>query len=516
MTEKLGTALGQRLQSAQTHDLLDVNVFLTGEPAADALRTMEAIDETAYETARPAVAFIKERSADLQKDFIGFLSAAQTNVAFTEIDSDVSIPEVAREPDYYWINNSVAAQVSPSMLRQILERPDVAHVELTRHVDIEELLDVSKKKSRPGTRKKVASRQRARAPVAAVNPTWSVQLVNAPLLWGLGLTGEGVLAGLIDTGVNYSHPDLAGHMWDGGAQFPHHGYDFENGDDDPMDENGHGTATAGQVAGDGTAGETTGIAPKATVMALRVGGQERNYWKAFEFAIEHKAHLISMSMSWKYPRSPDYPGWRRACETLLAVGMLHANSIGNQGNEPNKYPIPYNIATPGNCPPPRLHPLQEPLGGLSSAIACGATDDQDQLADFSGRGPGAWESSPYTDYPYNGGAHPGLIKPDVCAPGPGTRSCNWRYDAIDPRTRPYRSFGGTSAATPHIGGCLALLAHACLRSGRPIVPARMQEALENSAVRISGQSRDKEDHYGAGRVDVYMAYKYGESRSWWT
>ena len=55
-----------------------------------------------------------------------------------------------------------------------------------------------------------------------------------------------------------------------------------------------------------------------------------------------------------------------------------------------------------------------------------------------------------------------------------------------------------------------------LRSRKPIVPALVQEALENTAVRIVGQSRDKENHYGAGRVDVYAAYLYGLAKGWWT
>ena len=238
-------------------------------------------------------------------------------------------------------------------------------------------------------------------------------------------------------------------------------------------------------------------------MAVRVGGVETQFWKGLEFAITQRAHVISMSMTWKYPSHPDYPGWRRACEAILAAGILHANSIGNQGELLSSHPIPYNIATPGNCPPPRLHPLQPIAGGLSSPISCGATDDADGLAGYSGRGPAAWEAMPFTDYPYASGAKAGLVKPDICAPGPGTESCNFAYDPLTPSSRPYSSFGGTSSATPHVAGCLALLACACLRSGTPIVAARIQEAIENTAVRIVGQTRDKENHYGAGRIDVY-------------
>jgi subtilisin family serine protease len=232
-----------------------------------------------------------------------------------------------------------------------------------------------------------------------------------------------------------------------------------------------------------------------------------------QFAIDQGAHVISMSMTFKFPSHPNYPGWRRVCEALHAAGVLHANSIGNQGGDPD-YPIPYNIATPGNCPPPWLHPAQNPVGGLSSAISCGATDNADALAGYSGRGPAAWEQAPFTDYPYNGGASPALLKPDICAPGPGTESCSHLYRAGG-TARPYTSFGGTSAATPHVAGCLCLIASACLAKGTPIVPARVQEAIESTASRITGQSALKENHYGSGRIDVYAAYSFGVAKGWW-
>jgi subtilisin family serine protease len=250
-------------------------------------------------------------------------------------------------------------------------------------------------------------------------------------------------------------------------------------------------------------------------MAIRVGGDEEQFWAGLQFAIDRGVQVISMSMTWKYPSSPAYPGWRRMSEAIATAGIAHANSIGNQGSELSTHPLPYNIATPGNCPPPWLHPAQATGGGVASAIGCGATDDRDQLAGYSGRGPAAWEEGPYSDYEYAGGARAGLIKPDVCAPGPGTLSCNWRF-GLDAGAPPYAPFGGTSAATPHVAGCIALLAEASIRSGERIRPERIQEALERTAVRVAGQSHDKENHYGAGRVDVYEAFKYGMQQGWWS
>lgn len=514
MQSNLGAALRRRLQSAQDYDMFDVNIFLTGEPAAERLAQAYATtDSSPLDDADPIDA-IKQLQDDCtadQKDLVGFIEGCRADADF--IDDDVSIPQVGTT-DSFWINNAIAADLSYATLQRVLERPDVAYVELSRNVDLGELIDAKASASRRTSDRPRRGRGSVGVNDAASPPTWSVKRINAPLLWQLGINGNGILVAVIDTGVNYKHPDLENHMWSGGTSYPNHGEDFVDGDRDPMDDHGHGTSAAGQVAGDGSKGSSTGVAPQATIMALRVGNQERQYWKAFEFAIQHKVDVISMSMSWKFPRNPDYPGWRRACETILVAGIAHANSIGNQGDLLRGFPIPYNIATPGNCPPPKLHSLQPVSGGLSSAIACGATDDSDNLADYSGRGPAAWENAPYTDYPYAKGNKPGLLKPDLCAPGSGTTSCDWRFPQLA-SARPYRSFGGTSAATPHVAGCLALLAQACRRHSTPIVPARLQEALEATAVRITGQTRDKENHFGAGRVDVYAAYKYGVVRDWW-
>jgi subtilisin family serine protease len=509
VSAKIGAALSQRLMSAQDYDIFEVNIFLRAEPARDALRAQT--DAASSDVGAKNVTDMRAAAIESQKDLRAFLEGRES--ASRSVSDNVSVPH-ARNVESFWINNSIKAEVTRETLDKILERSDVVFVDLVRRANIEELMDaVSVPDEVRVDERRYPERTQARAGDAT--ETWSVRRVNAPLLWQEGLAGQGVIIAVVDSGVNYRHPDLIDQMWQSPG-FPKHGYDFSSDDDDPFDHEGHGTSCAGIVAGNGAAGKATGVAPKGTIMAVRVGGAETQFWKGLEFAITQRAHVISMSMSWKYPSHPDYPGWRRACESILAAGVLHANSIGNQGQRLSDHPIPYNIATPGNCPPPRLHPLQPVTGGLSSPVSCGATDDAEGLAGYSGRGPAAWEVGPFTDYPYGSGTRPGLIKPDICAPGPGTESCNFDYDPASPSSRPYSSFGGTSAATPHVAGCLALLACACLRSGTPIVAARIQEAIENTAVRIVGQTRDKENHYGAGRIDVYAAYLYGVTKGWWS
>ena len=156
-----------------------------------------------------------------------------------------------------------------------------------------------------------------------------------------------------------------------------------------------------------------------------------------------------------------------------------------------------------------VHPVQPhgPAGG-------GATDDLDNLDGPSGKGPVAWDSLPFVDYPFIPGSAQGLTKPDLCAPGVGTTSCSSEF-SVGSAVSPYVTFTGTSPATAYVSGCLALLAQACKRSGKPIVAAHIQRALENTAVRIAGQTQAKENNFGAGRVDVYAAFQYGQSMKWW-
>ncbi|MBM3314545.1 hypothetical protein FJY71_01700, partial [candidate division WOR-3 bacterium] len=129
-----------------------------------------------------------------------------------------------------WIVNAVYCEATPRLIAEVAERPDVWFVD-------------SDRQHAPGLF--------ATPEPAADEVPWGVTRIRAPEVWAQGITGRNTVVAVITTGVNYNHYDLADHMWTA-ARYPHHGWDFENGDDDPMDSHGHGTFTAGVVAADGT------------------------------------------------------------------------------------------------------------------------------------------------------------------------------------------------------------------------------------------------------------------------
>lgn len=515
-TTKLGPALRGRLAAAPESATHDVYISVAGYPARDYLVPGTCSD---FQPKIPGtIRAIKARCFRLQRSLLQYLNA--TGSPTDSLGSEAAVQETSK-PEAFWINNIIKAELSVSAFPGLLSRSDVEHVELAQQSNQRDSLNRAQGEftTRSNTSNDV---RRTLTSTMPGKMTWSVQRVGAPHLWQRLLTGEGIVVAILDTGVNYRHPDLADHMWRGGEAFPRHGYNFDGEDHDPLDESGHGTCCAGIVAGDGKGGLVTGVAPQATIMAVRINNKETNCWKGMQFALENGAHVINQSLSWMPTQCPYYQGWRRACETVLATGVLHATSAGNKGDWQGPFSVPYNVGTPANCPPPWRGAAQPVTGGISSAIACGATDGYDFLDDDSSTGPCVWlNEGLYNDYPGANENSVGLIKPDVCAPA-HTSTCNWQYHR-DPNAEAYTSFGNTSSATAHLAGCLTLLAQACLRSKQAIVSARIQQALENTAVRIRGlqsnparyQKYHKENGFGAGRIDVYAAYQYGMRKGWW-
>jgi len=386
----------------------------------------------------------------------------------------------------FWSFNGFSCKASDEVIAQLAERKDIAAI-------ISDEL-----------RQMIPANERF-YPVNSKGLAWHVERINAPAIWNYGetgYTGDGVIVAILDTGLNYNHIDIVNSLWDGGAEYPNHGYDVVNHDNDPMDDHGHGSHCAGIVAGQGTAGTQTGVAPGAKIMAIKIMSAEGQGGDAeliggVEFALEHGADILSCSFG--DAGTGGYGVYRQLFETVLDAGVVAAVAAGNDGQTQYAQPIPYNIESPGNCPPPWLHPDQTLIGGRTAVVCIGATDSNDSHCGFSSVGPVTWtegaQIGDYNDYPYENGnsAMSGLIRPDVSAPGANITSLN--YATNDG----YVAYDGTSMATPCAAGVMALL----LEADPELGPAQIDSIIELTAEKIGNAK--KNNITGSGRIDALAA-----------
>jgi serine protease AprX len=270
-------------------------------------------------------------------------------------------------------------------------------------------------------------------------------------------------------------------MWHDTAAGFHYGWDFFDDDNDPMDDYGHGTHTAGSVAGDGSAGTQTGVAPQATIMAVRINyyyGGEPTWIQGMQFAVVHGASVLSTSLG----SGQGNASFRTANENALTAGVYHSVSAANDG------PAAGSIRSPGDCPPPWFHPDQTYHGGRSAVVTVGATNSSDGIANFSSRGP----VTSWSDYD---NSNP-LMDPDISGPGVEVVSCRWSGSSGSGQ---YTTMSGTSMAAPHLAGVAALV----LSANPSLTVAQVDSLIEVTSLDLGVPGKD--NSYGAGRVDALAA-----------
>ncbi len=346
--------------------------------------------------------------------------------------------------------------------------------------------------------------------VSCMSNAWQVTKIDADDAWAMGYDGSGVVVAIFDTGVDYTHPDLSGRMWhnpddpidgsdnDGnGFVDDYYGADFYDGDGDPMDNPSsihHGTMCAGMVAGDGTSGTTTGSAPGATIMAIRVGDGSNfvsgsDEVAAFQYALEHGAQVGSMSYG-SYPTNSVKDYYRYVMNnTFGTAGVVICVAAGNGDGSGGHYSVPYDISSPADVPPPWYrHADSSPPGPV---IAVGATTTSDAWASWASRGPTQWDFTGYYgswhDYP----AADRLMKPDVAAPGEWVITTEYGGG--------YTYTDGTSFSCPLTAGVVALM----LSKNASLTPLEIDSILEATAKDVDDPGRD--NYTGAGRVDADSA-----------
>lgn len=390
----------------------------------------------------------------------------------------------AAQPRPLWLSGMIAMELTTAAIEELATNPEVG------------LLWLDNQKSEAfGTPTKVTYAGNSTHDSRA--NAWHIGQIGADTAWAMGLTGRGLVVGHLDTGIAYDHPDLANQMWDGGSEFPNHGWDSVSDDNDPYDGDldwYHGTHTAGLIAGDGTSGTATGAAPGATLMALRaMPGYMDDMIEGLQFGLDNGVHLFSLSGGWAQGSDAVRGANRFNAELLLSIDVPWVCAAGNGDNYGGHFALPTDIASPGDCP----GPWYSPNGGATAVVAVGASMSNNTMWAYSSYGPTAWDmensngDTDYHDYPWQ----PGLMKPEITAPGGDVTSCAGPSG--------YISYSGTSMSAPLITAtfCLIWSAEPAL-----LVP-QVCELLETTATDLTQYpcSAGRDQYSGAGLVNIPAA-----------
>ncbi len=302
----------------------------------------------------------------------------------------------------------------------------------------------------------------------------SVGLIGADkALWPL-VTGKGVTIGIIDTGIDYTHENFGSckreEFLGGKCGKVMGGYDFVNDDNDPYDDNSHGTHVAGIVAGNGP--KVKGVAPDAKLYALKVldssshgssddivAGIERSFdldGDGYIYGIDPEEDNIDdtldvISLSLGGNGNPD-DLMSLAVDRAIDNGVVAVVAAGNCGPQGSTF---------GRCSKLGDKTIHSP-GTSRKAITVGSVDKALKISGSSSRGPVEWKGEIIT-------------KPDVVAPGVNILSS---IPGILQESNSYKEYSGTSMATPHVSGLAALLLEAYSWSPQEIKDMLMSTASD--------------------------------------
>ncbi|MGQ4489202.1 S8 family serine peptidase [Streptomyces sp. SAS_281] len=368
----------------------------------------------------------------------------------------------------FWIADTVEVKGDAKLLKRITALPEVARVTGDRTYALPEI-------------------KAAQDEPAVDDVEWGVDRIGAPRVWkDYQATGEGIVVGSIDSGVQYDHPALVkqyrGNNGDGTFTHDYNWYDPTVSCgivvSTPCDNVGHGTHTVGTMVGDGGTGNHVGVAPGAkwiaakgcssstcTQSALLAAGQfmlaptdSRNRNPRPEL----RPHIVNNS--WGNANVGADPWFQQTVQAWVAAGIFPVFSNGNEGPDCGTDANPANV---------------------KESYGVGAFDADGVVASFSSRGPSEFDDD--------------LIKPNVSAPGVAIRS-----------TYPggkYAVGSGTSMAAPHVAGAIALLWSAAPAVARNIDATR--RLLDETAVDVPdvscGGTAENNNVYGQGRLDIHAA-----------
>jgi subtilisin family serine protease len=366
----------------------------------------------------------------------------------------------------YYLVNAIEVDGGPAIRAWLGRRGDVDRVLLSQQL-------------RPLPADPGVTHGDAPAPSA---PPWNISLIGADrAATQLGVDGSGVVVGTSDSGVDGGHPALSGNFRGGDDSW----YDPWNGTRTPTDRGGHGTHTLGSAVG-----RTVGVAPGARWVGCvnldRNLGNPARYLDCMQFMLapfpfggdaftdgrpERAPHVLTNS--WGCPRIEgcDEGALRAATAAFAAAGIFFAVAAGNTG--------------------PFCGSVDDPPAPYADVETVGAVDRRKEVTQFSSRGPTSAD----------------LAKPDLVAPGENVLSAMPGGG--------YAELSGTSMATPHVAGVVALMWSANPRLIGDL--ARTRQILRDTAVPASPGDSTGEcapaDVTGAGMVDAYAAVQAARAAS---
>lgn len=327
--------------------------------------------------------------------------------------------------------NAVVLEVTPSQRRALSDDPSVARVEA------DALYSVAVKPS--------TSRVRS----TQVLP-WGIDRIDADLAWPIS-RAAGVRVAIVDTGIDVTHPDLAGNIAGG--------YSAVDYTTSYRDDNGHGTHVAGTVGAIDNLTGVIGAAPRSSLLGVKVLDSAGSGWvsdiiEGIDWAVANGAQVINLSLS----GSTYVSAFQAAIDRANAAGAVVVAAAGNTGGSVG-FPAAYN-----------------------GVIAVSATDSWNRIASFSSRGP----------------------EVDLAAPGVTIRSTYWSAT----RGSTYADLSGTSMAAPHVAGAAALVLTTPVGAWDADAdglwdPVEVEAKLEATALDLGDPGTDS--LYGAGLVSAYRA-----------
>ena len=369
----------------------------------------------------------------------------------------------------YWISNVIRIEAKPEVITQLARRSDVGHIYLNYEIEL----------VRPVEMGDVGEGNENRGSVEN-----GITAIRATEVWDMGFTGEGVLVSTLDTGVDGSHEALAS-RW-AGLRPEYSGHPewafldpYTNNNSFPFDSGSHGSHTMGTVCG-GSPGLGIGVAPDAhwiTSAGIDRGSIAETVAdsiQTFQWFVDPDGNSATAwdvprvcSNSWGLTSGHGYPNCDQTFWTYLdaleAAGCVVLFSAGNEGSSGLRRPGDRATDDYRTCAVAAIDPHTASF----------------PIASFSSRGP--------TNCTPSGAS---AIKPDIAAPGVDT------YSSVPGG---YSTYSGTSMASPHINGAIALMVQA-----NPDLEVEMiKEILYATAIDLGSPGEDND--YGHGIIDCVAA-----------